>query len=185
MTSPSANRAEDNQHRQAEELTALQATVLDITKPHDLPDLLQTIVERAAHLLNADSGGLYLCDPERQELRAEVSFNAPKNYTGVVLKYGEGAAGAVAQSGQPLLIDDYSTWSGRADAFADEKSLKAICSVPMFWGGQVTGVIHVLSTSEDKTFTQENLDLLTQFANHAAIAVENTRLLQQIPTGTG
>ena len=44
---------------------------------------------------------------------------------------------------------------------------------------QVTGVIHVLRTSEDKTFTQADLELLTLFANHAAIAVENTRLLQQ------
>ena len=112
-------------------------------------------------------------------MRAEVSFNAPKNYTGIVLKYGEGAAGTVAQSGQALLIDDYSTWPGRADAFADEKSLKAICSAPMLWDGQVTGVIHVLRSSGDKTFTQADLELLTLFANHAAIAVENTRLLQQ------
>ena len=112
-------QVEDKLHRRADELAALQATVLDITRPHDLPGLLQTIVERAAYLLNADGGGLYLCDPERQELRAEVSFNTQKNYTGTVLKYGEGAAGAVAQSGQPLLIDDYSTWPGRAATFRE------------------------------------------------------------------
>ena len=75
-----------------------------------------------------------------------------------------------------MLIDDYHSWPGRAAAFADEQSLQAICSAPMLWNGQVTGVIYALRSSP---FTQPELELLTLFANHAAIAVENARLIQQ------
>ena len=171
-------RAEEALRRRAGELDVLQATVLDITARHDLPTLLQTIVERAALLLNAPGGGLYLCDPDQEETRCVVSYNTPRDYTGTVLKYGEGAAGIVAQTGEPLIIDDYHTWSGRAAAYEEEQPFTAVLSVPMMWRGQVTGVIHVLHNVETRRFTQADLELLTLFANHAAISVENARLYE-------
>ncbi len=173
-------RAEEALRRQAEELTALQKTLLDIAAFHDLPTLLQTIVERAALLLNAPSGGLYLCDPDRREVRCVVSYGTPRDYTGTVLKYGEGAAGTVAQTGEPLIIDDYRTWSRRAAVFEGEQPFTAVLSAPMIWQGQVTGVIHVLHNVESRRFTEADLELLTSFANHAAIAVENARLVEAL-----
>ena len=172
-------RAEEALCRRAEELAALQSTVLDITGHHDLPILLQTIVERAARLLGAPAGGMYLCDPEKQEARCVVSYNTPHDYTGTVLKYGEGAAGIVAQTGEPLIVDDYRTWQGRATVFEEKRPFMAVLTVPMIWQGRVTGVIHVLDDTASRRFTQTDQELLTLFANHAAIAVENTRLLEQ------
>jgi len=172
-------RAEEALRRRAEELATLQATVLDITTPHDLPTLLQTIVERAARLLDTPGGGLYLCDPDQKEVRCVVSYNTPYDYAGTVLKYGEGAAGAVAQTGEPLIVDDYRTWSGRAAVYEENHPFTAVLTTPMVWQGQVTGVIHVLHDVESRCFTQADLELLTLFANHAAIAVENARLYEK------
>jgi PAS domain S-box-containing protein len=169
-------RAEDAVLQRAEELAALQATVLEIASPHDLPSLLHTIVERAARLLNANSGGMYFCDPARDEVRCAVSYNTPRDFTGTVLKYGQGAAGTVAQTRKPLIIDDYRTWSKRADAFEKEQPFSAVLSAPMIWQGQVIGVIHVLHSMEGRLFSQADVDLLTRFANHAAVAVVNARL---------
>lgn len=170
--------AEDKVRQRAEELAALQATVLEITAQHDPEGLLQVIVERAARLLKAEGGGLYLCDPQRREVRCVISHNTPRDYTGIVLKYGEGAAGTVAQTGQPLKIDDYRLWSGRAAAFDEEQPFRVLVSAPMLWQGQVTGVIHALRFTKESPFTQEDQDLLALFANHAAIATENARLLR-------
>jgi PAS domain S-box-containing protein len=172
-------QAEEALRRRAEELAALQATVLDITGPNDLPLLLHTIVERAARLLDAPAGGMYLCDPGKQEARCMVSYNTPHDYTGAVLKYGEGAAGIVAQTGKPLIVDDYRTWPGRANVFEEKRPFTAVLTVPMIWQGRVTGVIHVLDDTASRRFTQADQKLLTLFANHAAIAVESTRLLEQ------
>jgi PAS domain S-box-containing protein len=171
-------RAEAALRRRAEELAVLHETSLDITMPHNLPTLLHTIVERAARLLDAPSGSLFLCDPERQEVRCVVSYNTPRDYTGTVLKYGEGSAGIVAHTGEPLNIDDYRIWPGRAAAYEEEQPFTAVLSAPMIWQGQVTGVIHVLHDVEMRRFTQADLKLLTQFANQAAIAVESARLLE-------
>jgi PAS domain S-box-containing protein len=165
-------------HR-AEQLAALHATLLDITTERDLSTLLRTIVKRATRLLQGTGGGLYLCDPEREEVCCVVSYNTPRDYTGVVLRYGEGAAGTIAATGNPLIIDDYPTWPGRASAFEGEEPFGAVISTPMIWQGRVTGVIHVLHDSETRRFTQVDLELLTLFANQAVIAVENARLYEQ------
>ena len=123
---------------------------------------------------------MYLCDPEKKEARCVVSYNTPHDYTGTVLKYGEGAAGIVAQTEEPLIVDDYRRWQGRATVFERDNPFTAVLSVPMIWQGQVVGVIHVLDDAESRRFTQEDQELLTLFANHAAIAVERKQAEQKL-----
>jgi len=166
----------DEEQRRAQMLVSLHATLLDLTVQHELPVLLHALVERAAKLLGVPSGGLYLCDPERQEVRCVVSYNTRHDYTGIVLKYGEGAAGHVAQTGQPLIVDDYRHWAGRSDVFEHEQPFISILSAPMIWQGRVTGVLHVEHDDEAHRFTAADQEVLTLFASQAAIAVENARL---------
>jgi PAS domain S-box-containing protein len=159
----------------AEELDTLQATVLDITAPYDLSTLLERIVERAVRLLRAKSGGMYLCDPEKREARCVVSYNTPHDYRGLVLKYGEGAAGHVAETGRPLIVDDYRLWERRAEVYEKDRPFSALLSAPMIWQDRVIGIIHVMEESKARCFTQADLEMLMLFANHATIAVERTR----------
>lgn len=173
-------RAEETLRRRVNELTALYQTTLDIISPHDLPDLLNTIVARAVDLLGGTGGGMYLCDPEQEQTRCVVSYKTPEDYTGTVLAYGEGAAGTVAATGEPLIIDDYRNWEGRAEAYEENQPFSAVISAPMLWKGQVTGVIHVLHDTGERKFTGEDLKLLTSFANQAAVAVENAQLFNHL-----
>lgn len=164
--------------RRAKELTALHATTLDIIKNEDLPSLLEDIVERAVRLLDADGGELYLCDADRQHVKCVVSYEAPVDYTGAVLMYGEGAAGMVAQTGYPLLVNDYDRWDKRAEIFDDSPDVGSVLSAPLIWEGIVIGVLHMLRRPDSHDFTQQELDLLSPFADQAAIAVENAQLLE-------
>jgi PAS domain S-box-containing protein len=170
---------EEELRRRAQELNSLQETLLEITGRRELSRLLNSIVERAAGLLGAPGGGLYLCDPDRKEVRCVVAYNTIVNPVGVVLKYGEGAAGVVAQTEKPLIIDDYRTWARRAAVYEKDNPFGAVISAPMTWQGRVIGVIHVLRY-DTKRFNERDLELLTIFANHAAIAVENARLYEQL-----
>ena len=172
-------QVEEALNRRVDELTALYQTTLDIINIHNLSDLLNTIVMRAVDLLGGTSGGLYLCDSEHKQAHCVVSYNTPADYTGTVLAYGEGAAGIVAATGQPLIINDYQTWEGRAKIFEADQPFSTVISAPMLWHGQVVGVLHVLHDIEKHKFTEEDLKLLTSFANQTAIAVENTRLFEE------
>ena len=171
-------QAEAALRRQAEELAALHATSLDIIAPHELPTLLETIVERATRLLGVPASCLSVCDPVHREVRYVVSHHCKRDYTGMVIKYGEGVVGRIAESGKPLLVNDYFTWPGRLPVFNEEAAHGAVLGVPMIWQGQVIGVLEVLSRKEDRIFTVADEELLMPFANHAAIAVENARLLE-------
>ncbi|MBN1658893.1 MAG: GAF domain-containing protein [Anaerolineae bacterium] len=181
--STSGTEPEQVVRRRAEALSALQATVLDITVRRDLPSLLQTIVERATQLLNAPGGGLYLVEfPSGQarlphgQARCVVSYNTPRDYRGIVLPCGVGAAGRVMCTGEPLIIQDYATWEGKASAFAEDDPFGPVLAAPMGWQGQVIGVIDVFRLPGEPGFDQEECNLLRLFSDHAAIAVENTRL---------
>jgi diguanylate cyclase (GGDEF)-like protein/PAS domain S-box-containing protein len=168
--------SEAAQKQRTEELSALHATLLDITASRDLDSLLETIIVRAIHLLSAHGGSLYLCDSERREVRCVVSHNNPRTNAGAVFKYEEGEAGKIAHTGRPLTISDYRAWPGKIDYLEQEHPIIALLGVPLIWLGQVIGVINVLDVVENRHFTDDDLELLTMFANQAAIAIENARL---------
>lgn len=159
-----------------EKLAALYESSLDIIAPHEPQALLETIVKRATLLLDGSSGGMYLCDPQRREVRCVVSYKTPEDHTGTVFNYGQGSAGFVAETGKTLIIDDYRAWQGRAEAYEGAQPFVALVSAPMIWQDQVAGVIHVLH-NEVGYFSAKHLELLTLFANQAALAVENAKLL--------
>lgn len=170
--------SEQSLRRRAEELTALHETALDITRPRDLSALLETIIGRAVRLLDAHSGVLYVCDPERRELRCVAGHQTERQYANVVHDYGEGAAGIVAETGDPLIINDYQNWSGRLTVYQGDEHFTAVVSAPMIWQETVTGVLNVYHDLKTHCFNQSDLDLLCRFAEQAAIAVENARLFE-------
>jgi PAS domain S-box-containing protein len=160
----------------AETMTALYETTRDLVSERDLTRLFHTIVERASRLLNTTGGGLYLADPQTRRVRCMVSYNTLHDYTGIELNYGEGAAGLVAQTEEPLIINDYSQWPGRAKVYENEKPFRAVLSVPMKWQDELIGVIHMLDYGGVREFTEADKDLMLLFANQAAIAAKNASL---------
>jgi PAS domain S-box-containing protein len=168
--------AEIELEQHAEELSALQETVLNLTIRHLLPELLNMIVERAARLLNASGGALYLVETDSKTLMCAVSYNTGADYVGTRLRFGEGAAGKVAKTGKSLNIKDYNQWAGRTNFKGNEgQCFRALVSVPMVWQGRVNGVLHVF---REKQFEMGDVEQLSLFANHAAVAVENARLYE-------
>ena len=129
----------------ANELAVLQTLSLDLTQVHELPTLMSKIVDKAVELLGAKGGSLYLCEPEQEQVRLYVEqVEESFEYVGYTMKYGEGAAGRVVLSGEPLIIDDYGVWDGRTDVYDNIKPYTAVLTVPMIWKGEVTGVLQVM-----------------------------------------
>jgi len=170
---------EDALRHRTEEMTALQATVLDLAVQQDLFSLLRTIIERSMTLLKAPSGFIYLYQSATDDLElvAELGYSLTP---GVRLKLGEGMAGRVAQTRKTLIVDDYATWEGRSPVFKNNP-YHGVVEAPMLFGGQLIGVLGVNDTSEKQcTFTEEDARLLLLFAGQAASAVHEARLVEDL-----
>jgi len=170
-------RAEAALAQRAREMAALYETTLEISAQRDLATLLKAIVERATGLLNTPMGALYLVPPGFEDLVLVVGHNLPSKYVGTILHPGEGLSGRVAQSGDPLIVTDYRIWEGRAEVYEGEP-FRRVLGVPLKIGERVIGVINITDNQSMEPFGPDEVRLASLFADQAAIALENARLLQ-------
>ncbi len=171
--------AEELQKRRSAAMVALYETSLAINSQPDVTTLLRAIVERAAKLLNAPMGGLYLLRPDNQSLELVVAYNLPSNLVGTILQFGEGVSGKVAQSGEVMFVTDYSQWDGKADVYQNSP-FRRVLGVPMKVGGRVIGAINVTDSEKTIPFDEEEIRLVKLFADQAAIALTNARLIERV-----
>lgn len=172
-------RAELALARRASELQGLFETGLEITAQVGLPALLQAVVERAARLVDAPMGGLYLVQPDHENLRLEYNYNLPQSMLGFVMPLGHGIAGRVAVSGEPFTVEDYQAWEGREASIPNEFFRRTL-AVPLKAGGEVIGVINVADDQRTGLFSADEIRLVSMFAAQAAIAIQNARLYEQV-----
>ena len=170
-------RAEQALRAQNEYLGALQITSLDIISHLNLEDLLQTLVTRAGQLLNTPHGYIYLLNPQNGELECKVGVGMFSDLIGFSLKAGEGLAGKIWLSEQPLAIDNYAQWEGRSlDSRFNE--VRSAVGVPLKHNDQVAGVIGLTRDihGPDGAFGEQEMEMLHRFAQLASIALDNALL---------
>jgi PAS domain S-box-containing protein len=169
-------RIEQELRQKNEYLSALHETALALMNRLDLADLLQTIVARAAQLLGAAHGYISLVGPSAEQIEIKVGVGFYSQHIGYISKQGEGLTGKVWQTGQLLVVDDYDTWPGRLFQFTPNL-IGAEVGLPLTSGSQVIGVIGVAySAGTKQKFGDNEIELLSRFAQLASIALDNARL---------
>jgi PAS domain S-box-containing protein len=174
------SQANQNLSSANQNLKALNEITIDLVKRLDLDELLHTIIARAASLMNTENGYIYLLDPDGQAMTLRVGLGTHLGFVGEKIGFGSGMVGKVWQTQLPLNINDYATWENRIEAYS-RLNIHATIAVPLIshqghWGEQVIGAIGLLHTQPERTFSQEALNTLSQFASLASIAIENARL---------
>ncbi len=168
----------DETRRQADQMEALYQVSQDLALLHDLDTLLRQIVERAIRLLDGETGGIYLYRPRRNVLEWAVAVGEElERRIGFTLEWGEGLAGKVWATGEPIIVEDYSTWPGRSPKWADLPA--TLVGVPIRWGQEFLGVLIIQAGRGQRCFSLGDAALLSRFAAQAAIAIQNARLLAQ------
>jgi two-component system, OmpR family, phosphate regulon sensor histidine kinase PhoR len=168
--------AEESLRRQNAYLAALHETALGLIKRLDLKDLLEAIVTRAGALVGTPDGHIYLVNPDTDELESKVAIGLAALLGRTRLKRGEGVAGRVWVSGEPLVIDDYDTWPHRVPG-TPLGLHHAVAGIPLKSGEQILGVMNLRYKEPGRTFGAEALQQLGRFAQLAALALDNARLL--------
>jgi PAS domain S-box-containing protein len=171
-------RTEDAMRQQAETLAALHETALELAAQRSLPDLLRAIVVRAIGLLKASGCGFYLYREDSDDLELVLTVNQKPDFTGAVLRRGEGLSGKILVSRRPLVVTNYGDWEGKAKQYAAAR-FAAVIGVPILWGDRLLGVVNVTDDTP-RSFSAADVALLERFAPLAAAALENHRLVGDV-----
>lgn len=107
----------------------------------------------------------FAIDQERLELRHTINVG-PADLT-VAIAHRRRLVGKVYASGLILRVDDYLTWTGRANVFADAPFHSAM-GVPLMWQNQVLGVLAITRSKPGQPFTVEDESLAQLLAAQAA-----------------
>ncbi len=158
------------------ELEALHETTLGVMDRLDVDELLTTLLERAGQLAGTEHGYIYLETEDGAEIENRVSVGLLAEDRGRRIGHGDGVAGRVWDTGEPLVVDDYDGWEGRSASFPIGE-IRALAGVPLHSGQRVVGVLGIArEASADRTFDGSDVELLQRFARLASIALDNARL---------
>ncbi|WP_078913236.1 MULTISPECIES: helix-turn-helix domain-containing protein [unclassified Streptomyces] len=176
------------QHRRREaELAALFDTAGDLARLREPDAVLKAIVHRAKLLLGTDVTYLSLNDEEAGDTYMRVTDGSVSAaFQQVRLGMGEGLGGLVAATARPYSTGDYGDdprfrHTTTIDTAVSEEGLRAILGVPLRLGTQVIGVLYAADRTA-RTFTPDEVALLSSLADHAAIAIDGARLLDETRT---
>ncbi|GGP98323.1 hypothetical protein GCM10010215_24980 [Streptomyces virginiae] len=173
------------QHRRREaELAALFDTAGDLARLRDPDAVLKAIVHRAKLLLGTDVTYLSLNDDEAGDTYMRVTDGSVSAaFQQVRLGMGEGLGGLVAETARPYSTGDYRDdrrfrHTATIDGAVTEEGLRAILGVPLRLGTRVIGVLYAADRTA-RAFTPDEVALLSSLADHAAIAIDSARLLDE------
>ncbi|GGK08238.1 hypothetical protein GCM10011583_45310 [Streptomyces camponoticapitis] len=174
-----------SQHRRREaQLTALFDTASDLAALRDLDAVLRAIVHRAKLLLGTDVTYLSLNDEAAGDTYMRVTDGSvAAAFQQVRLGMGEGLGGLVAQTARPYATGDYQRdtrfhHTTTIDSAVLDEGLRAILGVPLRVGARVIGVLYAADRAP-REFAAEEVALLSSLADHAAIAIDGARLLEE------
>jgi HD-GYP domain-containing protein (c-di-GMP phosphodiesterase class II) len=191
-------------------LKELNEIGIALSQQRDINHLLETILEAAKRITNADAGTLYLHEPENEVLRFEILRNDSLNIamggtSGVPITFypihlydqenkpiHAMVVSHSALSGETVNIPDAYTAEGfdfsgtkKFDAKTGYRS-QSFLAVPMRdHEGEVIGVLQLINAQDRKTgaivpFSKDDQQLLESLASQAAIALTNRRLIEQL-----
>ncbi len=174
-----ARETESVIRRQNEYLTALHETSLGLIDHLDKEELLEAILQRAAMLTETKHGYIYLLEPDEAEMQMRVGMGFFKDHLGLRVKKGEGMGGAVWESEQPVLVEDYRSWGGRlSDRSLDD--LRSVVGIPLIDRGGVHGVIGLATVKTGRRIKKEDVAVLGLFAELALVALDKAKLYADV-----
>jgi signal transduction histidine kinase len=149
----------------------------------DLDQLLKRILRSAIDAVHGEAGALILLDQAGQDLIfSVVEGGGGEALQGQRMSRDRGLAGWVVSRNEPLIIANVQKDGRFYESIpkgVDFEVASLICA-PLLVKGEPIGVVQVLNKAEGERFDEDDLNLLTSFAAQSAIAIENTRLYQDL-----
>lgn len=151
-----------------------------ITSEHYLDEILNLIVVVTAEMLNSKVCSVMLLDEKGEELVIKATQSLSEDYKKKPnIRVENSLSGTVLKTRKPVAV--YDVRHDEKYAYRDlaaKENLTSMIAVPMTVKDKAIGVINVY-TKEPHHFSEEETNVLQMVANQAAVAVENTKLMEE------
>jgi PAS domain S-box-containing protein len=167
--------------RSLDQLNMLHSLAARLNGLNDVREIGEAITAELRTIVEYHSCRVFVLQPDGQTLypiafRGELSEYREETVQALITRVGRGLTGHVAETAQPYYTPD-ATHDPYATLIPDTEELdESILAVPLTSGQRLIGVL-VLSKGGLDQFDDDDLRLLEVLASHAAVAVENARLL--------
>jgi len=172
-----AARLLQSRQRENERLLALQRASAVVAARSTTREVIDEVLRTASSLLGQASASIYLWDAQADVLRLAQNADPAGRPVSAVLSRGEGMSGDLLAKLEPVVVNDYATWSG-ATSTGVETGLRAVLGVPLVRAGSLLGAI-VLRSYDATTFTLDDARLLSLFGDQAVAALANAEAFER------
>jgi transcriptional regulator with GAF, ATPase, and Fis domain len=154
---------------------ALYDMIRALNSETDPEALLESSLQMAMQAVDAERGMILLSGPTGSDFSVRLARNLEKETEADVETFSRRIV-AQAEKGESILALD----AGQDDRFKAFKSvslfrIRSLMCVPMRSRGRIVGTVYLDSRRQGKPFSREDLRFVEAFADHAALALENTR----------
>jgi diguanylate cyclase (GGDEF)-like protein len=168
--------------RQMDHLRVFHDVARALTSTLDLEQILGTIMNKMAQFFGPERWSLLMVDEQSQELYYAIAVGEnAESLKGLRIPLGEGVAGWVASTGNPLVVPDVSLdpqWSAFAKKHPD-LDIQSIACLPVRSDNRTLGVIQLLNSKLD-LLSEYSISFLRILCDYAAIAIRNARAMKLI-----
>ena len=175
-------RQRARERRQIRRLKAILSIAGHWNQTHEMEPLLILMAEAATKLLTTDRASIFLWDRSNHTLVGRPALGVGDQE--LTIPDDKGLVGRVVQTGEPGRVDrthGQEQIDRTVDASLDYQTETLLCVPLRGAGGEIFGAFEVLNKQEGN-FTDEDEEALTELAQHAAIALENTQEREQLLT---
>ncbi len=158
--------------RVAEMVSGMQVLVDTALTHRSTSDIVAHLVTSVTSVVGADAASIYLADEGRLRLRGSSGGSVED----VTLEFGEGFAGRVAVTREPLLSHDPA--ADLDDPALRDLKLDSLVGVPLLAEEEVTGVL-VVCTAAPRRLTPEDMGMLRLAADRVALGIDRARVFER------
>jgi diguanylate cyclase (GGDEF)-like protein len=168
--------------RQMDHLRVFHDVARALTASLELEEILGAIMDKMAQFFGPERWSLLMVDDVSGELYYAIAVGEnAESLKGLRVPLGEGVAGWVAATGNPLIVPDVALdphWSAFATKHPDLR-IQSIACVPVRAGNKTLGVIQLLNSKLD-LLSEYSISFLRILCDYAAIAIQNARSMTLI-----
>ena len=162
-------------------------TINDITtrinSTQDLHSLLTVIMDTASELLNCEGSSLLLYDADSEDLIFDIARGARGGLLAQKrIPSGQGIAGECAQSRKPVVVNNAEEDERVLKSFDEEIGFttRNLLAVPMLARNTLIGVLEVVNSRDNRSYSRADVRLLNYLSNMAALAIYNRQLYEEL-----